>query len=80
LILTEHEIRSLTRRERPAAQARVLDRLGVPFRRHPVDGVLLVPKASAVAALGGEVPLDLLPQYEIRREAFTRGKKTATEH
>ena len=81
MILTEQEIRSLTRREYPAAQTRVLDRLGIAFRRHPIDGVLLVPRASAVTALGGEAALDAQPQYEIRREAFEgRRKKPAATH
>ena len=81
MILTEQEIRSLTPRERPAAQARVLGPLGIPFRKHPVDGVLLVPRASAVTALGGEVALDEAPQYEIRREAFEgRRRKPETAH
>jgi len=81
LILTEQEIRSLTRREQPAAQGRVLGRLGIPFRRHPTDGVLLVARASAVSALGGEMTLDAPPQYEIRREAFEdRRKKPETAH
>jgi hypothetical protein len=77
LILTDDEIRSLTRREQPAAQARVLDRLGIAFRRHPIDGVLLVPRDSTVKALGGEIVLDAPRQYEIRREAFERRRKPA---
>jgi len=50
--LTEAELREFTRRERPSAQARVLERLGVPYRPHPTDGVLLVARESVRAALG----------------------------
>lgn len=39
--LSPQALISLTRRERPSAQARVLDRLKLPYRRRP-DGSLLV--------------------------------------
>lgn len=52
MILTEDELREITRRERPAAQARVLRKLGIPFKAHPTDPVLLVDRDTARAALG----------------------------
>lgn len=52
MILSEHELREITRRERPAAQARVLRKLGIPFKPHPTDPVLLVDRDTARAALG----------------------------
>lgn len=54
MILTAAELRDLTKRERPKAQARILTKLGVPFAAHP-DGTLLVSRASAERALGGVV-------------------------
>ncbi len=39
--LTDDEVRELTHRERPAAQARALDAVGIPYRRR-LDGTLLV--------------------------------------
>ena len=41
MILTPQEIRELTQRARPAWQVRVLDHIGVPYRRRP-DGTLIV--------------------------------------
>ena len=51
MILSPSDLADLTRRERPAAQARILRRLGIPFKIHPVDGVLLVAKEAVSAAL-----------------------------
>jgi hypothetical protein len=66
MLLTEAELVALTRRDRPSAQARVLRRLGVPFRTHPSDGVLLVSRAAAEVALGAEVMRGALPgEYEV---------------
>ncbi|KQR62621.1 DUF4224 domain-containing protein [Acidovorax sp. Leaf160] len=39
--LADDEVRELTHRERPAAQARALDAVGIPYRRR-LDGTLLV--------------------------------------
>lgn len=57
LTLSAVELVALTKRERPKAQARVLERLGVPFVPHP-DGTLLVSRASAEAILGGRAAND----------------------
>ena len=54
MILSPSDLAELTRRERPAAQARVLRRLGIPFKIHPSDGVLLVARDAAAAALWRE--------------------------
>lgn len=53
LLLSDAEIRALTHRDRPKAQARVLTRLGVPFKAHPTDGFLIVSRAACESALGG---------------------------
>lgn len=50
--LSELELRELTRRQRPSAQAKILRALGVQFRTHPTDGVLLVAREAVRAALG----------------------------
>ncbi|MFN7817811.1 MAG: DUF4224 domain-containing protein [Burkholderiales bacterium] len=41
VFLTESELRSLTKRQRPKAQARVLAHLGIPYKPRP-DGSLVV--------------------------------------
>jgi hypothetical protein len=56
LVLTPNELVAITRRERPSAQARVLRRMGVPFRVHPTDRVLQVPRGGIDAYLGGTGP------------------------
>lgn len=52
LVLEADELERITRRRRPAAQARILRMLGVPFARHPVDGTILVATTAAARALG----------------------------
>lgn len=54
LTVTQDELAEVTRRDRPFAQARVLRRLGIPFRVHPADGVLLVARDAVLKALGGD--------------------------
>ena len=56
MILTAQELVALTRRSSSAAQARVLRRLGIPYRAHPTDGVLLVARDAALAVLGAKPP------------------------
>lgn len=41
IAVTPQDLKTLTDRERPSAQARVLTRLGIPHRRRP-DGSLIV--------------------------------------
>ncbi len=53
LVLTAAELRELTRRDRPAAQARILGRLGIPYKEHPVDRCLLVSRSAVLAVIGG---------------------------
>ena len=53
LVLTAAELRELTRRDRPAAQARILRRLGIPYKEHPVDRCLLVARSAALAVIEG---------------------------
>ncbi|MFN7341578.1 MAG: DUF4224 domain-containing protein [Opitutia bacterium] len=45
MILTDQELRDLTRRKRRSAQIRVLIALGVPYRQRP-DGSLVVFKSQ----------------------------------
>ena len=54
LTLTDAELVAITKRDRPTAQARILRLLGVPFARHPVDGILLVDRNAASAVLTGK--------------------------
>lgn len=53
LILSDEQLVALTHRQRPSAQARILQRLGIPFRYHPTDGGLLVSTAAAEAVIAG---------------------------
>lgn len=56
MILTADEVAELTRRARPTWQARVLDHLGIPYRRRP-DGTLVVLKAHVEFLPGaGQAP------------------------
>jgi len=41
MILSEQELRELTQKQRPTAQARVLEFMGIPYRARP-DGSLAV--------------------------------------
>jgi hypothetical protein len=77
LILSPSDLAELTRRERPAAQARVLRQLGIPFKIHPSDGVLLVAKDAATAALGGTAAPDVVPQFEVNVQAIRERHGTA---
>lgn len=52
LTLTPAELVDLTGKERPAAQKRALDFLGVPYRQR-LDRSLAVLRSAAEAALGG---------------------------
>ncbi len=51
LELTPDELKRITRRSRYAAQARVLEHLGIPHHRHPIDGTAIVGRDAARAAL-----------------------------
>ena len=62
MTLSPAEVAALTRRDRPTAQARVLRALGIPYREHPTDGVLIVARAAAEMALG--VKLEALAEPE----------------
>lgn len=55
IILTSDQLIDLTRRKTPGAQARILRRLGIPYRAHPQDGVLLVPASAALSVLGADL-------------------------
>lgn len=50
--LSDEELQELTKRERAAAQARVLDDLQVPYKRRP-DGSLVVGRLAVENALAG---------------------------
>ena len=51
LELTPDELKRITRRSRYVAQARVLEHLGIPYHRHPVDGTAIVSRDAARTAL-----------------------------
>lgn len=71
VLLSSEELRELTRRDRPAAQARVLRALGVPFRAHPADGVLLVDREAARAAIGvTQAAANAEPVYTVNVQAI----------
>jgi hypothetical protein len=50
LCLSDDELLEVTRRRQPAAQARILALLGVPYKRRP-DGSLVVSPVAVAAAL-----------------------------
>lgn len=79
LTLSPDELRELTRRDRPAAQARVLAALGVPFKAHPTDGVLVVSRMAAEKALGTtvEVQENQPIEWDLNMEGFKRGTPKA---
>jgi hypothetical protein len=52
LWLSDAELLEATHRARPTAQARALQRMGVPFQKRP-DGSLLVSRTALEAALSG---------------------------
>lgn len=52
VVLTVEELRRVTRRKQSAAQARILDALRIPYRRHPVTGEVLASRTAVDSALG----------------------------
>ena len=86
LILTPEEVARITRRDRPKAQARVLRALGIPFRVHPRDSVLIVSVAAVQAALGvqsgseidSDDDADTSDGFEVNVEGIRSHGKTAT--
>jgi hypothetical protein len=75
LTVTQDELAEVTRRDRPSAQARVLRRLGIPFRTHPTDGVLLVARDTVIKALGSDslaAPNDVGGEYFVNVDAIRR--------
>lgn len=62
LWLSDTELVEATHRRQPARQARVLEDMGVPYRRRP-DGTLLVGRAAMEAALArSTMPTGRTPQ------------------
>lgn len=53
--LTDAELADATHRQKPAAQARSLDAMGVPYKRR-IDGTLLVGREAMARALSGTIP------------------------
>jgi len=80
MFLTEAELVALTRRNRPGAQARVLRQLGVPFRAHPTDGVLLVLRVAAERALGAESVGESASVFEVNLEGMRKHGATSSAH
>lgn len=54
MLLTAEEVRELTGMQRPSAQARALQSMGIECRRRP-DGSVVVLRAVVEAVLGGGV-------------------------
>lgn len=52
MLLTAQEVRELTGMQRPSAQARALQSMGIECRRRP-DGSVVVLRAVVEAILGG---------------------------
>lgn len=75
LTVTQDELAEVTRRDRPSAQARVLRRLGIPFRIHPTDGVLLVAREAVLKALRSDslaADSDIGGEYVVNVDAIRR--------
>ncbi|VTU37169.1 DUF4224 domain-containing protein [Variovorax sp. PBL-E5] len=53
--LDDADLLHITRKRQPAAQARFLERMGVPYTRRG-DGSLLVGRAAMEKAMGGDQP------------------------
>lgn len=49
--LTPDELRRITKRKQHVAQARVLARLNIPFKRHPIDGSMVVGREAVNRSL-----------------------------
>lgn len=81
IILEPEEIAILTKRDRPAAQARVLRALGIPFRFHPADPVILVSRAAVEAVLSSEsiggMTVTVPALYEVDTEGIRNHGKTS---
>ena len=60
MYLTPEQVIELTDKQRPSAQARVLDHMGVPYRPRP-DGTLAVLRIHAETFEGHPAPGDRLP-------------------
>ena len=80
MFLTQADLIALTRRNRPGAQARMLRQLGIPFRAHPTDGVLLVLRAAAERALGAEPTAESAQGFEVDLEGIRTHGQTSTAH
>lgn len=55
LVLADEELRTVTHLKQPAAQARFLDRMRVPYRRR-ADGTLLVGRSAMERAMLADIP------------------------
>jgi hypothetical protein len=82
LLLQPEELVAITLRERPSAQARVLRLMGIPFRLHPTDGVLLVSRAAVTSALGTATKHDGVGavDWDVNIEGIREHGKTQTPH
>ena len=80
MLLNQDELIALTRRDRPKAQARVLRLLGVPFRAHPIDGVLLVSRVAVEQALGVTVERAIAQEFDVNIEGLRNHGQTSTPH
>ena len=67
MLLTPEQVQELTGRKRPGWQARVLEHMGIPFRRRP-DGTLAV-LTIHVETIPGQQPARLAAGPKLRLEA-----------
>jgi hypothetical protein len=78
LVITPEELTSLTDRNRPTTQARILTAMGIPLKVHPVDGTTKESRAAVEHALGG--PGDQAPanqEFDVNVARLSKHWKTA---
>lgn len=87
LELSDSQIKGITRKDRYTAQAKVLDFMGVPYRRRP-DGSLVVSRVAYERTMGGLTPQEArkvteqepdfgaIYEHEYKRYVPPKGKRT----
>lgn len=78
MLLTAEEVRELTGMQRPSAQARALQSMGIECRRRP-DGSVVVLRAVVEAVLGGGIVAPKIepavPEPQLILRNSPRGRK-----
>lgn len=75
MFLSPDELRELTARRMPSAQARVLAAMGVAFRRRP-DGTLAVPERAVAECFGVESRREIEPNWSALDAAKAQPRKS----